>query len=432
MPKLGYFDIAIIGGGASGLAAAIAAAKAHPGETVAVLERNLIAGRKINATGNGRCNYLNTNASADSYFTNSDHNAAAALLKAVFSAHSAEDLVLFFGKLGILPAEEDEGRLYPRSFQAKSVSSALIRAAESAGVRIITGFSASVCNRTENGFVIHSDTSQTVECGRLILASGGKAGMQYGCFGDGYRFAKAFGHTVIKPIPALTQLTVKEDISALFGVRAKASIALYELSTQSMRTPDDFPPYAAPGKIVPRFADPVEVQSLRLLAEDSGELQFTKETLSGICTFNVSRFLRRSPGCSYEAHIDLFEEYSEDELKALFSERFTDFKDLGSVLFGLLPDKLCSWLLSGFSGTAEELASLCKDLCFTIEGTRSWNDAQVTSGGIDLSELDPYTLQSKLVPGLAFCGELLDADAICGGYNLSFAFASGLLAGEKI
>ena len=400
MPAIDHYDIVILGAGASGLCAAIAAAKNHPGCTVAALERNLMAGRKINATGNGRCNYLNSNAGADSYFSNSDPDAAKAVLTSVFEAHPVEDLELFFGSIGILPASEEDGRLYPRSFQAKSVSSALIRAAQAAGVKIITGFSASVCNKSSDGFVIHSDTSQVLSCGRLIIACGGKAGMQYGCFGDGYRFAKAFGHSVIKPIPALTQLTVDEDISALFGVRVKARIELFE-------------------------------QPLRFLAGDSGELQFTKETLSGICTFNVSRFLRRTPGCSYEAHIDLFEEYTENELMSLFRARMDDFGDLQSVLFGLLPDKLCDWLLDGFEGTPEELAKLCKDLSFSINGTRSWNDSQVTSGGIDLSEVDPGTLASKLVPGLSFCGELLDVDACCGGYNLAFAFASGLLAGEK-
>ncbi|MBR6351897.1 MAG: NAD(P)/FAD-dependent oxidoreductase [Firmicutes bacterium] len=432
MSKLGYYDIAIIGGGASGLAASIAAAGAHPGASVALLDRNLSAGRKINATGNGRCNYLNRNASADTYYSNSGPEAASAVLSAVFNAHPVGDLLNFFEKLGIIPAEEDEGRLYPRSFQAKSISAALIRAAEEAGVKIITGFSASVCNRTDSGFVIHSDTSQIIECGKLIIATGGKAGMQYGCFGDGYRFAKAFGHTVIKPIPALTQLTVREDISALAGVRAKARIGLYEQSVQTYRVPDDFTPYAAPEKIKMQAPKTYEERTLRALAEDSGELQFTKETLSGICTFNVSRFLRRVPGCEYEAHVDLFEEYSEEALKDLFSARFKEFGTLSGVLFGLLPDKLCSWLLEGFDGSPEALAAKCRDLVFSIDGTRSWNDAQVTSGGVALSEVDPETLQSRLVPGLAFCGEVLDADAVCGGYNLAFAFASGLLAGEKI
>lgn len=402
-----YYDIAIIGAGASGLAAAISAAGAHPGASLAVLERNTAAGRKINATGNGRCNFLNSNAEAKSYFSNSEKAAADALLSSVFKAHPVEDLISFFASIGMIPVYEENGRLYPRSFQARSVSSALIRAAEAAGADIVTSFSAAVCSRAGKGFVIRSDGSRAVVCDKLIIASGGKAGMQYGCFGDGYRFAEAFGHKVIKPIPALTQLTVSGDISQLFGVRAKGCISLFELAA----------------------GDKPEA---KLLASDSGEIQFTKNTLSGICTFNVSRFLRRAPGRRYAAFIDLFEEYTEDELMSLFRARMDAFGDLPSVLFGLLPDKLCDWLLSDFDGTPEELAGLCKGLKFEIEGTRSWNDSQVSSGGVDLSGICPETLGSRLVPGLSFCGEVLDVDAVCGGYNLSFAFASGLLAGERV
>lgn len=403
MENVSVYNLCIIGGDASGLAAAIAAAEKDHERSICVLERNAIAGRKLNATGNGRCNYLNKNAGPDSYYSSSDSKAKEALLEAVFDEHPVMKVAEWFAGIGIIPTEEEEGRLYPRSLQAKSVSDALIKAAERRDIEIMTNFSVSYVNRKDGRFEVVSDTGAAVYCDRLILACGGKAGIQYGCFGDGYRFAKAFGHNIIKPIPALTQLTV-DGIEELFGVRVKCRIGLYRKSQD---------------------------RSEEKVSEDSGELQFTKDSLSGICTFNVSRFLRISPDFSYVARLDLFEEYTEEELAALFEARYSYFGFLKDVLAGLLPDKLVEYILDKHSCSASELAAVCKSLPFTVTGSKSFKDAQVTSGGIDLAEVNPKSLESTLVKGLFFAGEILDVDAKCGGYNLSFAFASGLLAGEN-
>lgn len=407
------YDIVIIGGGASGLAAAIAAAERNPDAAVCIIERNSLPARKLRASGNGRCNYLNSGAVSASYFSSSSEPAASKLLNAVFSAYPVSELVAFFKGLGIIPASEEGGRLYPRSFSAGDVAEALIRGAEKMGVKILTEHSVFSCSKAVNGFSVGLEGGDEIACERLIIATGGKAGMQYGSKGDGYRFAEGFGHSVIKPIPALVQLLSAEDISVASGARVRAKVSLYELREEE----------AGSGSLS---------AGAGLLAEDSGELQFTKDGLSGICTFNVSRFLRKRPGYAYIAAVDLFEEYAEAELATLFEKRREEFGSLEAVLFGLIPKRVTKYILCNFKGSPTALASLCKQLCFGIKGTKSWNDAQITSGGIDLSEIVPETLASRFVPGLSFAGEVLDVDSICGGYNLSFAFASGLLAGAKI
>lgn len=396
------YDLGIIGASAAGLAAAIAAADKNPSRSIIVLERNVIPGRKINATGNGRCNYLNSNACASSYYSGSDPDAFKALVGNVFKIHPVSGLKTWFEGIGILPAYEEDGRMYPRSFQAKSVTDALVKACERRNVEIILNYSASYVNIKDGAFQVVSDTGVCYEFENLILACGGKAGIQYGCFGDGYRFAKAFGHSIVKPIPALTQLTV-DGIESLFGVRAKARIGLFEVCSGEEK----------------------------LLASDRGEVQFTKDSLSGICTFNVSRFLRVSPDTRYIAKLDLFEEFSVDELSALFEKRYQEFGFEKDVLSGLLPDKLVDYILDNSSCQIDGLAEYCKALPFEISGSKSFKDAQVTSGGIPLCEVNPKTLESLKTPGLYFAGEILDVDAPCGGYNLSFAFASGLVAGEN-
>jgi len=397
------YSLGIIGADAAGLAAAIAAADKNPQRSICVLERNSVPGRKLNATGNGRCNYLNRNASENTYYSNSPEESAKGLLGSVFKAHSVNDMLRWFSGLGIVAAEEEEGRLYPRSFQAKSISDALVKGCGRRNIDILTDWPVSKITFENGKYTVISESGEAVCFEKIILACGGKAGIQYGCMGDGYRFAKTFGHSIIKPIPALTQLLVSgtED---LFGVRVKCRINL--MKKDSDRTES-------------------------LVAGDSGELQFTKDSLSGICTFNVSRFFRIEEGVSYVARLDLFEEYSLEELTELFERRYERFGFLREVLAGLLPDKLAEYILDHFSCSAGELAKVCKLLPFTVTGTKSFKDAQVTSGGIDLSEINPNTMESTLQPGIYFAGEILDVDAVCGGYNLSFAFASGILAGEN-
>ena len=384
MRDMERFDVLIIGAGASGLAAASAAA--GKGRNVAVLERNDKPARKICATGNGRCNYSNRAAE-----------------------HSAEVIEALACGLGIEGAEED-GRLYPRSFEAASVAEALVSGAERAGARVFCGARAVSVQKNVQGFVVECDDGRIFECGSLVLSTGGKAGIQYGCYGDGYKFAEALGHSVVKPIPALDGLVCEEDISKLHGVRVKAKATLLG---GEMALP--------------------EPAGMQPIASETGEVQFTKDGISGICVMDLSRYVRLEKGLRYELVLDLFPEHSEEELKKLFVARKKAF---GCGLSWLLPEKLKDYMhvaVAGLPGSGpERMASLAKSLHFTITGTRGWKTAQTTCGGVPLAEVDPETFESLKMPGLFITGELLDFDGPCGGFNLNWAFFSGLRAGRSI
>ncbi len=414
MENKAHYDIVIVGAGASGLMAAIRAAQIRKDIKIAVLEKNDEPAKKLYATGNGRCNYLNKNAVPGDYYCNEFPGSIADAAEMVISKEAIPALTETFRGLGIEPREEAEGRMYPRSQQAKSVVTALVRGAAALGAEIVCNAEIESITKGEHFTVAFSD-GDIITSEKLILACGGKAGIQYGCTGDGYRYARAFGHEVIKPIPALTQLVCEENMQELHGVRAEGRISLLS----------------------------VHDGAVSVEAEDKGEIQFTKEGLSGICTFNISRFFKVAEGVHYRAELDLMEEYSEEKLREMMLERRLKFLNgnAGDLLLGLLPEKLGRYLVkrAGLDPdapmaslsipTAEKIAGLCRSLEFELTQTKGWKEAQVTAGGVALSQLDSETLESTLVPGLYFAGELLDIDGPCGGYNLTWAFGSGFIVG---
>ncbi len=413
-----HYEIGIIGAGAAGMAAAAAAAEARPGCSIALAERNTEPGRKLLATGNGRCNYLNSGAEAGKYYFDEDGAEAFGIAEAVFKAVPVEEAAAFFRRMGIEPASEAEGRMYPRSNQAAGVQRAMQQAVRRAGVTLLAPFWARKVERQPGGgFVVTSDDDRSFVCDKLIITTGGKAGIQYGSSGDGYRFAMEMGCGGIKPVPALTPLVCTQEMDRLAGVRAKGRVSLFR---------------AEGGKE-------------RLMAADSGEIQFTKEGISGICTFNVSSFYRIAEGRSHRAELDLFTEFGKDALRALLSDRRVSFAGERAevLMLGLLPEKLGAYIMNEAGvtdsrtliedlsdGAIDRICGLCKALSFNVIGTGSWRDSQVTAGGLLLSECLP-TLESSKVPGLFLAGEILDIDGPCGGYNLSWAFCSGMLAGRS-
>lgn len=368
------YDLLILGGGASGLMTAVCAAA--PGKKIAVLERNNFPGKKLYATGNGHCNCLNR--------------------KADFSAESEQQL----RRIGIVPVEEEDGRMYPRNREAAGFVRTLVHAAEKAGAEIICDTHVVTVQKTAQGFVVTSNDGREFSGRRLVAAVGGKAGIQYGCYGEGYRWAQYLGHSLEKPIPALVPLECAESLEKLHGVRVKAAVSLLCCGEEICR--------------------------------DEGEVQFTKDALSGICVMNLSGKVRLGPDKSYALAMDLFPEYAEDELTALLENR----QDAEESLFaGLLPEKLQTWLdaqLGKARRTPQTAAAAAKNVKFTVIGTKGWKDAQVTAGGIPLSELNAQTFESLLVPGLYFVGEITDYDGPCGGYNLSYAWHSAMAAGKAI
>ena len=372
-------DVLITGAGPSGLAAGFAAAE--KGLSVRILERGAEPAKKIYATGNGRCNYSN-----------------------LAAEHAQEVIDAMRSCFGIEPAEE-EGRIYPKSFEAASVAHALISAVERAGAGILCRARVVDVQKNAQGFVVKCEDGREFSADKLILASGGKAGIQYGCTGDGYKFAEKLGHSIIKPVPALDGLCCKEDTEMLHGVRVRANARL-EMSQAG--------------------------GAYERLAEDLGEVQFTKNGISGICVMNLSRFLRFKEGAVFRLVLDLFPDKGIEELTEVLFRRKQSF---GCGISWLVPEKMKEYLhthrspdMNGPAG----MAFAAKNLRFEITGTRGWKTAQTTCGGVPIEEINEETFGSRLVPGLFMTGELLDYDGPCGGFNLNHAIYSGLTAGRSV
>lgn len=399
-------DLAVVGGGASGLAAALVAASGERHCAVAVLEKNPRVGKKLLLTGNGRCNLTNRCA-GDSLHYHGDAGA-----RAVLDRFPPERILELFRSAGLLCRELDGGRIYPYSLQASSVLNVLRRNLDRSGVETLCGFDVKSVRKSSGGFVLSSPEGD-LSARRVILAAGGSACPQSGSDGGGFRLAKALGHTVGPVHPSLVQ--VKTDparVRPLKGVRCPVSAS-----------------FRARGKTVRTAA---------------GEVQFTENALSGICIFELSRCFGelRTPE-NAEIALDLFPEYPPERLTGLLCATAVGAgEDLVSqILEGFLPKALGIELLKHALGGAsmpagtlkkddfKRLATAAKEFRFPARGTFSWDRAQVTAGGVPLSELTE-ALESKKCPGAYLCGELLDVDGDCGGFNLHWAWASGLTAGR--
>lgn len=386
--------IGIIGAGPSGLAAAVSAGRLIAGADdlsgwkIDLIEKNEEPGKKLLATGNGKCNITNKNAE---------------------DFQVCED---FFKTLGIIFAEEDDGRMYPYSKQAKSVRDTLAAAVRIYGVNIMTGTVIEKIERTkgrdfsgnpDDDFAITDSSGKKSFYDKLIITTGGKAGIQYGSAGEGFRFARSLGLEVRPVLPALVAMTYGKDqpfdLKKLKGVRAEADLTL--------------------------IIDGKEA------AEESGEIQFTDYGISGICTFDLSRFLKSAPrqdgriiDCSVV--IDLLPGVSEKELVSILKN------DPPAGLKGMINEKIENLILGSgldLSTDHREIIKILKNFTVNIDGTKGWKEAQVTSGGVSLDEVDEITMESKKVKNLYFAGEVLDYDGPCGGYNLTWAWVTGIRAG---
>lgn len=401
----GLKRVIVIGGGASGLAASVMAAR--KGAKVTLLEKNKQVGKKLLVTGNGRCNFTNRNQELSCYRSQNPELAELAL-----NAFSADQTVLFFEELGIL-VKDRFGYLYPNSGQAASIADILRLEAERLRVKMACNTEAVSIEKQGDYFLVRT-AGWVYESDAVILACGSKAAPGTGSTGDGYRFAKQMGHQVIEPLPALTGLYASEkDCQKLSGVRTDAKVTLL-----------------VDGKVC---------------VEDKGEVQFASYGLSGIPIFQVSRYVSRAlkKNKSCRILLDLCPMYSREQLAELFQTRKEYTKDRrgADLLLGMFPEKLSKVLLdrAGISikkrgwdwTTADDrrLAEQIKELNFTITRCRGYEQAQVCTGGVPLTELKGITMESSLVSGLYFAGELLDVDGACGGYNLQWAWTSGFLAG---
>jgi predicted Rossmann fold flavoprotein len=392
MTDKNIYTVAVVGGGAAGMAAAVSAAESAP--SVLCLERKDEPGRKLLATGSGRCNFSN----------------------AACAGH--DDVLRLFRELGLFARREEDGRFYPFARQAAVVRDALREEMTRRGVVLHCNAPVKSLRRAGEGtktaagaqtdaaqpkakarpcFEIETEDGALFRAEKLVIATGGKAGPQYGSLGDGYAFARRFGHEIVSPLPSLVRMvcaeTERRRLSMIAGVRAKCEAALWIEN-------------APAGRAV-------------------GEVQFTEEGLSGICIMDLSRYMRMKGAADVcRVVLDLAPTVEEGTLRALFADR------KAAYLSGVLHEKLAALVETETKGSARVAARKVKTLSFFVDGTMGWSEAQVTSGGVPLCEIDADTMESKRAQGLFFAGEVLDYDGPCGGYNLNWAFLTGIKAGR--
>lgn len=393
------YDVIVIGGGASGLVAAIEAGKHF--ERVALLEKESRMGKKILATGNGKCNLTNINANIKDYSGSLCYG-----VKRLFSEYSPKDIIKYFENMGLVTYADEFGRVYPKCNQASAVLDTLRN-----NIRLNDIDEFTECKVTD---IVVGEKFEIVTSNerffskRIIIACGGKSSPYLGSDGSMFEVIERLGHTFTEISPALCPIIVKSDIiKSLKGVRAKGKVSVLNK-----------------GKVV---------------KSDIGEIQFTENSISGICAFNLS-------GLIYDTvRVSLLPDMSKNEITLMLKNRREMLKELtvDNFLLSIFNNKISDVLLKKSNINSlnrrcadisnkeiQDLAHNINNLDFKTTGKNDFGRSQVTKGGIPSSEINIETMESLFIPNLYFCGEVLDIDGICGGYNLQFAFASGIKAGQ--
>ena len=394
--------IGIIGGGAAGMAAALSAAE-YENAQIVLMERQARLGKKLSATGNGRCNLSNIHAAEGGYHGDDPHFHEYAL-----KAYPPEETLQWFSDLGLYTVTEASGKVYPYSDQANSVVDVLRFSLEQERIEVLTDFEVMKVKKSGDVFCVTAK-DQTLEFDRLIIACGGLAGTKLGGTMSGYKLLRLFGHKCTKLRPTLVQVkTSWPGVSALKGVRANCHAAIYHNG--------------------------------RLCRESVGEIQFTEFGLSGPVIYEISRDACQGSG-DWECRLDFLPDPPAQKLmRPLMMKRNSNLA-AEDLFTGILHNRLGRVLIKEagirantpishlYDSQLKDVISLAKDFRVTLTEPLGMDAAQVTAGGIVTSEFDPATMESKLVPGLYACGEVLDVDGDCGGYNLQWAWSSGRLAG---
>ena len=414
-PKTLRSDILIIGGGPAGMAAAISAKRSNSKLDVVLIEKNEIMGRKLRATGNGRCNITNVNAEGYS------------------------EVISFLSSLGIVTKSNENGFLYPVSESAADVSELLELRLKQLGVKVYTGVTALevsyASDKTEfvTSVSMGDASSQcksanalkcTVYSSALVIAVGGKSAPVYGSTGEGYRWLRGLGHTVTRLVPSLAPIECGgADLSKLSGTRVRAEAKLFKNGEEIHR--------------------------------ECGEVQFTKFGLSGICVFNLSKMMKFEPGdtfSNFEIELDLCRDVELGEVLKRAAERTGSTRNesfvsekLVDVFKTVFKEGVALEIIrqAGFKADEDSLVLSSEEarnklvasasaLKFQPTGQKGWKEAQCTSGGVVESEVDQSSFESNLVKNLYIVGEVLDYDGFCGGYNLNHAFLSGKRAGAVV
>ena len=420
-PKMRPVRVAVIGGGASGCMAAITAAQA--GADVHIFEKNEKPGKKLYATGNGRCNLTNLYMDDSCYHTRTADKNGSSLIHSAIERYSPADQIRFFADLGV-PVYDRDGYVYPRTNQAQTVVRALEKRIAALGIRVHTGCPVRKIRRSQQGtkaddavFYVDCNDREARAFDTVILCTGGMASPQYGTTGDGYRLAASFSHKISTPLPALTALECKgQFLKRAAGVRCRAAVTLYTGN------------------------DKKQIREGR----EEGEVQMTDYGISGIPVMQISGTAARLLESKQRVfvQIDFLPEFSDSAFSDEIERRMREDRSqmLGDLFLGLVHKKILDLLLAEKGLQAEMKARRIDDAGirqilqsmreYTLEviQVKSFKQAQVTSGGILLEDTDA-DFQSRLQPGLFFAGEVLDVDGRCGGYNLQWAFATGYIAG---
>ena len=390
-------SIAVLGGGAAGIVAAISAKRA--GSSVVICERLPRLGKKILASGNGRCNLLNENLS-DSFY----NPASRSLVRSVFSKFGKNDILNFFKSLG-LETHSEEGRIFPVTNQSSSVLKVLEIELKKFSIPVELNFEVNSITAMKGAFILASKSGRKISCAALIIAGGGKSYPALGSDGSSYKFAEELGHKIVAPVPSAVPVVAKDPLCHLLqGQKIFAAV-----------------------KVV--IGDSV-------VAEASGDLLFTKYGLSGTAILDISRIisiaLSRPGKKAVTVRVDMTPFMNEARLKNEFDRRLKCGFPVEELCAGILPDKFSLALSNILKGRdTAVITNKLKAMEFNVTGTRGWNEADFTAGGVDVQEVEAGTMASKITKGLYFAGEVLDVDGCRGGYNLAWAWASGYVAGES-
>ena len=403
--------VVVIGGGASGLVCAIYASK--EGNEVILIDKNNNLGKKILITGNGKCNYWNSDISLSHY-----NSSNLDILDKIITEENKKEIESFFDRLGIVPKIRD-GYYYPSSNQATSIQTALVLECRLRGVKIYNNEEVlSVYKEEDNFYVLTSD--KKIKADKVVLATGSKACPKTGSDGIGYKIAKSFGHNLVKPLPALVQLKLDAPfLKDWQGIRSDVCVSLYEND--------------------------------KCIKKECGEIQLTDYGVSGICVFQLSGLVSRGLYNSYKEEIEInflnsLDINNEDEFISFMDKRNECVcgRNISELLDGILNYKLINLILKNIWISRDdtwdnismvkkrELGKHLTKLRIMVVDTNGFDSAQVCCGGVRLDDVDFTTMESLIVKGLYIVGELLDVDGECGGFNLGFAWISGYLAGKSL